>query len=72
MYNAHYQRGRIHTNEHSLLFLSWGKEIYQISIVPKQTQINAFYNYVCKLWVCGAKLLHFFDLRKRKREKYKK
>ena len=55
MYNAHYQRGRIHTNEHSLLFLSWGKEIYQISIVPKQTQINAFYNYVCKLLVCGCK-----------------
>ena len=22
---------------------------------PKQAQINAFYNYVCKLWVCGCK-----------------
>ena len=43
MYNAHYQRGRIHTNEHLLLFLPWGKEIYQISIVPKQALINAFY-----------------------------
>jgi hypothetical protein len=43
MYNAHYQRGRIHTNEHLLLFLPWGKEIYQISIVPKQVLINAFY-----------------------------
>jgi hypothetical protein len=42
MYNAHYQRGRIHTNEHLLLFLPWGKEIYQISIVPKQALINAF------------------------------
>ena len=43
MYNAHYQRGRIHTNEHLLLFLPWGKEIYQISIVPKQALINACY-----------------------------
>ena len=47
------------------LLVSDRVEILQDFKKPKQALINAFYNMSANFWFATAKLLHFFELRKK-------
>ena len=58
-------RQDIHIPRAFTAFLLWAGEILQDFRKPKQALINAFYNMSANFWFATAKLLHFFELRKK-------